>query len=294
MCSRIHKILLVALAAVLWASLDCKAQFKEEAFKQNYSDTGDTTPADSVQKIFSLKEYWGGITHKNEMRVNTSFEGSLLLVGGMQIYNRDYWKLPIIYTGIAAGIGGGVYFNNIGNKTASALCYAGAGLCYWGSLMDGTICHKPDDWPNPQKATIYSILVPGLGQIYNREMWKLPLYWGIMIGGGSYYFRFRQNYERFSAIYNSGDTTYIPAETAKYYKNIYRRYRDYALLVVFAGYVLQILDANVFAYMHNFEISDDISMDINPTIVAPENVLAPGNAYAYQPAGVGLSLSFRF
>lgn len=272
----------------------CMAQFKEEAFSQNYSDV-EGEEADTTDKIFDVKKYVKALGHKTTMDVATSFEGSLICLGGMQIYNKDYWKLPFVYGGIAAGIGGGIWFNDKGNELASTLCYVGAALSYWGSLMDGVISYEPSDWPNPQKATLYSLLLPGLGQIYNREFWKLPLYWGIIIGSGSYYIKFKENFERFRAIYNSGDTTYISAETAKYYKDLYRRYRDYALLFTFAGYLLQVIDANVFAYMHDFEISDDLSMRISPTLITPQ--LPTNNHYALggnaAPA-LGVGLSFRF
>lgn len=298
MLSKTNKRLLLCLLGVLFlsGSLNCRAQFKDEAFSQNYNDSGvaDTTSAD---KIFDVKKYFHALGHKTTMDVSTSFEGSLLCVGGMQIYNKDYWKLPIVYGGLAAGIGGGLYYENAGNSTASTLCYVGAGLMYWSTLMDGIIHYEPGDWPNPQKATLYSILLPGLGQIYNRELWKLPVYWGIMGGSLSYYFNFKSNFERFRAIYNSGDTTYISTETAKYYKDLYRRYRDYALLVTFVGYVLQVIDANVFAYMHDFEISDDISMSVSPTLISPS--LPSGNTYAFTPSlsggtAIGMGVSLRF
>lgn len=77
------------------------------------------------------------------MDVSTSFEGSLLCVGGMQIYNKDYWKLPIVYGGLAAGIAGKIHYDNVGNTSAASLCYAGAGLLYWATLMDGVIHYEP-------------------------------------------------------------------------------------------------------------------------------------------------------
>lgn len=284
MHSRTFKILLLCAITLCITALKAQAQFKDEAFSQNYGEDNEA-PADSTDKIFDVKKYFRGIGHKTTLDVATAFEGSLICVGGMQIYNKDYWKLPIVYGGIAAGIGGGIYYGNQGNSTASTLCYLGAGLMYWGSFMDGVICYEPKDWPNPQKATLYSLLVPGLGQIYNHEIWKLPLYWGIMIGGASYYVKFKQNYERFRDLYNAEDTTYIPLETSKYYKNLYRRYRDYALLVTFAGYLLQVIDANVFAYMHDFEISEDISLKLSPSLIAPDPFSAPA-------LGMGLCLTF--
>ena len=292
---RLKTIKILLAGFVLLLSLNCKAQFKEEAFNQNYNDSTAVADTAASDKIFDAKLYFSSLSHKTTMNVATSFEGSLLCVGGMQIYNKDYWKLPIVYGGLAAGVAGGLYFDKNGNSTASTLCYVGAGLVYWGSLMDGIISYEPSDWPNPQKATLYSLLLPGLGQIYNKEFWKLPLYWGIMIGSTSYYFKFRENFNRFREIYNSGDTTYIPTETAKYYKNIYRRYRDYAVLITAAAYLLQVIDANVFAYMHDFEISEDISMRIDPTVIPSQ--LPIGNAFAtvsdINPS-FGLSLKMNF
>lgn len=291
MLSRSSKYLVLLVAALLLApALTCRAQFREEAFSQSFND--DTAAqADSTDKIFSVKDYWRGLTHKQETDLFTMFEGSAILVGGLQIYNKDYWKLPVVYGGIAAGVGGGLYLKNQGDPNYK-YWLAGAGLVYWGALMDGVISYKPDDYPSPAKATFYSMLVPGLGQIYNHEVWKLPIYWGIMLGGLNYHILYKRNYERFRKIYNAEDTTYLPLETSKYYKNIYRRYRDYGTLVIALGYVLQIIDANVFAYMHNFEVTEDLAIDVSPTIICP------GDNYAFTPGGpspaFGMSVGFRF
>lgn len=290
MLSRSRKYLFILLAALLAPAIQSRAQFKSEAFGQSFND--DTAEqADTTDKIFSVKDYWRGLTHKQETDLFTMFEGSAILVGGLQIYNKDYWKLPLVYGGIAAGVGSGLYLKNQGNDNWK-YCMAGAGLVYWGALMDGVISYKPDDYPSPAKATFYSLLVPGLGQIYNHEAWKLPIYWGIILGGYNYHLLYKKNYERFRKIYNNEDTTYMSMETSKYYKNLYRRYRDYGTLVIFVGYVLQIIDANVFAYMHDFEVTEDLALDISPTIIPP------GDAYAFSPDGpapaLGLSVGIRF
>ena len=86
-----------------------EAQFKEEAFKQTYNN--DTTAVgDTADKLFSIKEFAGALAHKNTMKIGTMFAGSMILPGTAQIYNEDYWKLPVIYGGIGALAGTGGYY----------------------------------------------------------------------------------------------------------------------------------------------------------------------------------------
>lgn len=291
---------LLTLAALMAACLcapSAHAQFREEAFTQQYnSDTANQK--DSVEVLFSFKEYFGGLAHKNELKIGNMFAGSVLFVGGNQIYNKQYWKLPIVYGTIGAGLGGGFYYRNKGNTKASTLCFIGAGVAYWASMMDGVISYRPNDYPHAGKATLYSILVPGLGQIYNKEYWKVPIYIGGMAAGLHYYFTFSRSFERFRSIYieaSMNGASYdgpFTAEQALYYRNIYRRYRDYSLLATALVYLLQIIDANVFSYMHGFEVNDDISLNMAPAVLLPDNqfaALGPNSG-----VGLGLKLGINF
>jgi len=273
-------------------------QFKKDAFSQNYNDTTQKEKTDSSQ-LFSFRQYFGSLAHKRPGQVQNLFMGSTVFVGGEQIYNRQYWKLPIIYGGIGAGVGMGIHFNNqyknTGEdkyKTFSTLSFVGAGLVWWGSLLDGTINFQTDRYPDPGKSTVYSILFPGLGQIYNGEYWKIPIYWGAIAGGVYFYSTNKRNYERYKWIYDQASSTDpdvekppITAENALYYRDIYRRYRDYSILATALFYVVQIVDANVFAYMQDFEIDDDISLRVEPTVISPD--------YAQAPA-MGLGFTLRF
>ena len=161
-------ILVLLLTAAAFGP-NSHAQFKEEAFSQNYNDDPDS-PKDSTDVMFSFKEFFGGIAHKNTLKPGNVVFGSAIMPGTGQIYNKDYWKLPIVYTGLIGGIAGGFYFKNQDNKKASTLCFAAAGLTYWGMALDEIICYDAE-YPSAGKATIYSLLVPGLGQIYNGETW---------------------------------------------------------------------------------------------------------------------------
>ena len=297
---------LIALSlGCLLASLPLRAQyrddqFKRDAFTQTYADTTEKTKTDTSQ-IFSFREYFGGLAHKRKASLTTLSICSAVLVGGTQIYNKQYWKLPIIYGGIGAGIYGGIHFNNLYKKSGedkyklySTLSYIGAGVVYWGTLLDGAVSYKTNQYPDPAKSTMYSILLPGLGQLYNGEFWKVPIYWGLMAGSIHFVIENNTQYKRWKWTYDQAtsqdpETEKPPqsAENAKYYRDSYRRLRDYSILAVAVSYVLQVIDANVFAYMQGFEVSDDISMKVAPAVV-------PLGEYAQAPPAVGMSIGLKF
>ena len=304
------------------SGLKAEAQFKDEAFTQTYADPNDTTMRDSTDTMFSIKEYFGGLAHKNNLKIGTMFAGSTVFIGGGQIYNKQYWKLPIIYSGIGAGVGLGTYYEIRYKKSVKAyeaaleedpkteltpdkkahtgaiLSFAGAALFYWGALMDATVNYdRSAGRIQPGRSTIYSILVPGLGQINNGEYWKIPIYWGGLAAAGHFLYLNNVNYHRFKQRHNeattpgSGYSGPYGAETALYYRDVYRRYRDYSIVALAAVYLLQVIDANVFAYMQDFEVSDDITLKVSPTLISPEN------NYAFVPEkflSPGLKLSLRF
>ena len=178
---RTARLILILLALVLVPSIRMKAQFKEEAFSQSYNSDADSLGRDTSDVMFSFKDYFRSISHKKEGKIGTVFAGSTIFIGGQQIYNRDYWKLPVIYGGIAAGAGTGILmrskFNSTGEdryKKISTWCFAGAGLIYWGALMDGVVNYKSDVEHLPGRATLYAVLVPGLGQVYNGSIGRSP------------------------------------------------------------------------------------------------------------------------
>lgn len=273
-----------AIAAVLFLLTACpsvcRAQFKQEAFKQSYTDPSDTTATDSTQVMFSFKEYFGGLKHTRDARIGVVVGGSSVFIGGAQIYNRQYWKLPVIYGAIGAGVGGGLVYRRKWQQEGSEdfrrmsnWFFAGAGLAYWGALMDGTVNYRKDIPVQAGKATLYSLLLPGLGQAYNGEYWKIPIYYGCLLGSVHFYSVNRKNYLRYKWIYDQAtnpDIQYdgpVQESTAKYYRDVYRRYRDYSVLAIAGFYLLQVIDANIFSYMRGFDLSDDIELSLSPAVI---------------------------
>ena len=329
--------LIVCLAGF---AVKSEAQFKENAFDQTYNDHADTTGTADSAALFSFKDFFGGLAHKNTINVGTMFAGSAILPGTAQIYNKDYWKLPIVYGGIGALAGTGGYYYHKYSKTkkaynqfeaaknefetkykAQGLEYpfeapeldmaskkkgtwllAGAGLMYWATLLDGVVCYESEKEPDPGRATIYSVLFPGLGQIYNGELYKVPIYWGGLMLSADFMIKNNMNYKRFKRIHNeattpdSGYNESISAETAKWYRDVYRRYRDYSIVATAAVYLLQVIDANVFAYMHDFEVTDDLTMQVSPTVLLPYNEYAM-NTPVMNSSGssaIGMRIGFTF
>ena len=295
---KLFRTILTTAFLAVFACLDASAQFKEDAFTQQYNDD-PASAADSTDVLFSFKDYFGGLRHRNEIKIGTMTAGSALFIGGSQIYNRQAWKLPIVYGTIGGSLGAGLALNAKGNRQAATYCFIGAGVAYWATLMDGVINYRPNDYPHPGTATLYSLLLPGLGQIYNHDYWKLPIYLGAIGFGVHYYLDCQTNYLRFRNIYiqaNDPDVAYdgpISSDQALYYRNVYRRYRDYSVLAIAVLYLLQVIDANVFSYMHNFEVDDDIALRVAPSMIVPEYQFASVNPVSQQAAfGLKLGISF--
>ena len=333
----ITKYLLACIVGLLGFAVHSHAQFREDVYAQDPDVANSTTQAkaDTTDRLFSFKEYFGGLSHKNTIKIGTMFAGSVVLPGTAQIYNKQYWKLPVVYGGIGAFAGTGGYYLHKYTKSkkayeqwetdklnfetefggtypnqAPAIDYkakkagtwlmVGAGLVYWGSLLDGVVCYQSDKHPHPGRATLYSALLPGLGQIYNGELYKAPIYWGGLLASVHFLTTNHTNYIRFKNIHNEATTSTnytgpITGETAKWYRDVYRRYRDYSIVATALVYILQVVDANVFAYMHDFEVTDDITMQVEPALISPDNAYASNTgAYNSSHNAVGLKIGLRF
>jgi hypothetical protein len=133
---------------------------------------------------------------------------------------------------------------------------------------------------NPGTATLRSLILPGWGQAYNREYWKIPIVYGAIgtmagfwIFNNMWYKRTRDAYDIRVNRPNSPDTALInpklqPLSTSslQFYRNAYRRDRDYSALYFIITWGLNIVDATVFGHLKEFDVSEDLSLKINPVI----------------------------
>ena len=272
----------------------------------------DTTAAvDSVQG-FSIRKLVRGYAGRDTLTPGYMLLGTAILPGAAQMYNHDWWKVPVIYAGIGAGVYGGIWSNRQWHQTGETkykyyrtASYMAAGLFYWGQMLDGVACFKTDfRAPVPAKSTIYSLLLPGLGQANNGDWWKIPIWTGGLVACGYFYHFNDMQYRRFRWITQvadnkeSGYVGGITANQAQTYRDTYRRYRDYSILATILVYALNVIDANVFAYMADFDVSDNIaSIEVQPTLIQPLTPFYSWYDTSSSPAGtpaLGVNLQFTF
>ena len=135
---------------------------------------------------------------------------------------------------------------------------------------------------SPRVAAIRSAILPGLGQIYNKKYWKLPIVYGAMgASGGIFLFNLGQyKATRFaykvkynmrvnhtdSASFNDirSDLQPLSEESLRFYRNQYRRDIDYSAIVFVLLWGLNIVDATVDAHLKSFDVSPDLSLKIKP------------------------------
>ncbi|MFN4299713.1 MAG: DUF5683 domain-containing protein [Thermaurantimonas sp.] len=134
-----------------------------------------------------------------------------------------------------------------------------------------------------QRAVVYSAIVPGLGQVYNKKYWKVPIVYAAL--GASGYFvlendlQYRYYYgglERL--VLDSVDIfegRYSP-QNLIFIANTYRRWRDLSALLFVAAYGLNILDAYVDAHFYYYDISDKLSLHIKPSFLQVNTAFIPG------------------
>ncbi|WP_257883305.1 DUF5683 domain-containing protein [Hymenobacter sp. DG01] len=130
----------------------------------------------------------------------------------------------------------------------------------------------------PQKAGILAAVLPGAGQLYSHQLWKLPLVYGAL-GGATYLeIRYWQRYQEYRRGYNarkrqaadlgpnSGQEPTDAAQQGQFYR--YRTSRDLWLGVGAALYGMQILDAVAAAHLRNFDVSENLVLRFQPTLLA--------------------------
>ncbi len=196
-------------------------------------------------------------------------------------------------------------------------------ICFqqFSSAQDSLAYIKPEKHKfkaEPLRATMLAVAFPGMGQVYNRKYWKIPvvyagfgaLFYSAGFNSRSYttYVKAYQDFtdlipetNSYLTLIPANPTTYDPVlypesydpSSALYYKNgllrmvdYYKRYRDLSYIGIAAWYLLSILDANVDASLYNFDVSNNLDITFAPMLLP-----LPGG---YTGAGITANIRLTF
>ena len=174
---------------------------------------------------------------------------------------------------------------------------------------------KKRDWstwhPEAKRAMWMALVLPGAGQIYNRKYWKLPIIYGGFVGcayaitwNNQMYHDYSQAYldimdddpntQSYNQFLHLGAT--IDASNIDRYKEIFRkrkdkfrRWRDMGVFVMIGVYAFSVIDAYVDASLSEFDISDDLTIRVEPTVMNDKRTNNP-----FKSASLGLQCSLKF
>jgi hypothetical protein len=150
---------------------------------------------------------------------------------------------------------------------------------------------------SPLKAALFSAVLPGLGQGYNKRYWKIPIVYAGLggLGYALYYtavnFRDSRQAYRLQVDYDSltvgsyNGTSRV--DELKYYRDYYKRFLDISILCTSIWYALNIIDAAVDAHLFYWNVNDDLTINWEPLI-------RPSNNYGFAQTSVGVKLRLGF
>ncbi len=168
--------------------------------------------------------------------------------------------------------------DSIYNAHSDSIYRPGTGDLY----VTDTVEIEEREAKDPTRALMYALVLPGLGQAYNGKYWKLPIVWGAL-GGAAYAIVFNTN------GYKGAVTDYIANENdeTKFYLDAWKRNMELSYIVAILVYGLQILDAYVDANMSTWDVNENLSMRVSPSI---QPMMSPDNLSGISG---GLTCSFK-
>ncbi len=198
------------------------------------------------------------------------------------------------------------------NTYSAAAALNATGITAADSIAAGKQKRNWATWaPDPKRAMWLAIVLPGAGQVYNRKYWKLPIVYGGFLGC-IYAWRwnnqmFRDYSQAYMDIMDDDPSTQsynqflhlgttVTDENRSRYENLfkrrkdyYRKYRDLSIFCLIGVYALSVIDAYVDASLSQFDISKDLSLRVEPTVI---NNRSSANPMKTSSLGLQCSLNF--
>lgn len=150
----------------------------------------------------------------------------------------------------------------------SALLVLSCEACGFAFRQD-SVTTKPDVMTkSPTTAVLMSLAFPGLGQYYNEQYWKIPIFTGTCAVTAYLFFSNNSDFNLYSAQVDqavaAGESASAIAQL-KSKRETARDNRDVSGVIFLAGYALAAVDAYVGAHLFDFDVSDDLSLRLTPT-----------------------------
>lgn len=323
-------------------------RFGDSLLVENYPDSilwrapfriaGLTYPeADTARNALRLTAADSALLFKPRFRItqDTIASGKFTILSAVapgfgQIYNRQAWKLPILYGGVGGFLTGGILFHNK-YKTYKAeyqrtvdlrlppdiqkrartrmrnagsgqtLMYAMAGATYLYFVADAVFNYRGPVDP-VRKATTLAAVFPGMGFVYTKTYWRLPIYYGGFIALATVIDYNNRNYQRYKTAYDAltdGNPSTVDEFNGRYspellsrVRSAYRRDRDLAIIGMAAAYLLSVIDTYVIASLKNWDVDENLSVRVEPTLIDTRfngRTLSPSQGNSY-----GLAVKLRF
>ncbi len=136
-------------------------------------------------------------------------------------------------------------------------------------------------------------IIPGGGQIYNGQAWKIPIIYGAFAGVGYFVYDNHSHMKMFKDEYlyrlahndqpNLQAYASYPTSSIRSYYNTYNRYYQLSIIIGVGVYALNLVDAYVFGHLYDFKIDDDISLNLAPVFIPSPDGIIPS-------VGIGLRM----
>lgn len=145
---------------------------------------------------------------------------------------------------------------------------------------------------NPMRASLYSAAFPGMGQLYNKKYWKIPVVWGLLGTGVAFVINYNKQYKEYRGYYldklygkelENPTLNNMDVRQLATIQDDRKRTRDYAIALTALAYILNIVDATVDAHLYG--IDKDPELSFQPILIQ--------NPYNMQVA-MGLGVSYQF
>jgi len=159
-----------------------------------------------------------------------------------------------------------------------------ADTLYTDSLLADSLLTDFDYTHSPTRATLYALVLPGLGQAYNKRYWKIPIVWA---GLGSVIYAINFNTKKYQQA--AIDYSVDPSQNNQYKLKGWRRYMELSYIGLIVVYSLQVLDAYVDAQLYNWNVNDNLSIRVAPAL---QPMMHPSSLTG-QAVGLTCSLKIR-